>query len=224
MTRAEVDATLASHPVLALMRPVPVQAGDTLYVPPGWIHACGPGVLIFEVQQNSDVTMAPQRLFASGRTTGDRTLSQAKEMFLAQLVADDVPAGQGPIPPLSVGEGANERRYLLASRYFVLEEWRVREPWAVLPHPDKFVALTTLEGQGTIEHSSRHEVYRPGCTIMIPASMGPYRLVPRQPSRLLRSYVGDLQADIIAPLRSVGFPDAAIAALGGPAVANDLLI
>jgi mannose-6-phosphate isomerase len=222
MTRSAVNATLASHPVLALMQPVPVQAGDTLYVPPGWIHACGPGVLMFEVQQNSDVTMAPQQLFAGGRTADAWTVSQAKELFLAQLVADDAPAGQEQIPPLSVEEGANERRYLLASRYFALEEWRVREPWSVLSHQEKFVALTTLEGQGTIEHSSGQEAYRPGSTIMIPAGMGPYRLVPHRPSRLLRSYVGDLQADIIAPLRSAGFPDTAIAALGGPRTANDL--
>jgi len=99
----------------------------------------------------------------------------------------------------------------------------VREPWVVLPHPDKFVAFTAIEGHGIVEYGGGQEEYRAGGTIMIPAAMGQYRIIPHQPSRLLRSYVPDLRSDIIDPLRRAGLPGAAITALGGPSVANDLL-
>lgn len=42
----------------------PVSAGDFFFVPPGTIHAIGPGISLLEVQQNSDVTY---RLYDYGR-------------------------------------------------------------------------------------------------------------------------------------------------------------
>ena len=32
------------------------EVGDTIHIPPGTIHAIGPGLVVFEVQQNSDLT------------------------------------------------------------------------------------------------------------------------------------------------------------------------
>ena len=45
----------------------PIQAGDTVYVPGGVIHAFGPDTLIFEVQQTSDLaqTVMPTDLFGA---------------------------------------------------------------------------------------------------------------------------------------------------------------
>jgi len=42
----------------------PVKAGDFLYVPAGTIHTVGPGICLFELQQNADVTY---RLYDHGR-------------------------------------------------------------------------------------------------------------------------------------------------------------
>lgn len=228
MAQAELEAALARDPVMSLLRPVQLEAGDMLYVPPGWVHACGPGVLIFEVQQNADVTMVPQRTYTGGQGRDVTDVKQAREMFLRELAVADVAPGQEKIAPVIVREGAvreavNERRYLIASRYFALEEWRLHRPWTVASQRDRFSALTAIEGEGVIDYAGGQEEYRAGHTMMIPAAMGAYRLLPRQPSRLLCSYLPDLAADIVAPLRAADCPDAAIAALGGPPHANDLL-
>lgn len=42
----------------------PARAGDFFHIPPGTVHAIGPGISLVEVQQNSDVTY---RLFDYGR-------------------------------------------------------------------------------------------------------------------------------------------------------------
>jgi len=52
-------------------------------------------VLIFEVQQNSDVTMVPQRVFGNRHRREDLTESQAKELFLELSTSGDVPLGRG---------------------------------------------------------------------------------------------------------------------------------
>lgn len=50
--------------IMALLRWIPVTAGDSFFVPAGAVHALGAGLTICEVQQNSDVTY---RLFDYGR-------------------------------------------------------------------------------------------------------------------------------------------------------------
>ena len=39
-----------------LLRQVSVQAGDVLYMPVGMVHAIGEGIVLYEIQQSSDVT------------------------------------------------------------------------------------------------------------------------------------------------------------------------
>src|SRR5690606_18794447 len=43
---------------------LPVKTGDVVFVPTGSIHALGPGIIIAEIQQNSDVTY---RIYDWGR-------------------------------------------------------------------------------------------------------------------------------------------------------------
>ena len=45
-----------SEAILELVEMVEVEAGDTLFMNPGTIHALGPGMLIYEIQQTSDLT------------------------------------------------------------------------------------------------------------------------------------------------------------------------
>jgi mannose-6-phosphate isomerase len=55
-----------------------------------------------------------------------------------------------------------------------------------------------------------------GQTVLLPAAMQAYRLAPTQlPCTLLKAYVPDLQADVIAPLRAAGYDAAAVEQLGG---------
>jgi mannose-6-phosphate isomerase len=61
---AAVRAAIADETLESLVENVPVSAGDMVYVPAGTIHAIGAGVVILEIQQNSDTTY---RLYDYGR-------------------------------------------------------------------------------------------------------------------------------------------------------------
>ena len=55
-TRSEFEARLAQGSVEACFHRIPVRAGDAMFLPSGRVHAIGAGLVIFEIQQNSDTT------------------------------------------------------------------------------------------------------------------------------------------------------------------------
>jgi mannose-6-phosphate isomerase len=56
VTRDSFAAALAEGTVSSLVPKLPVQEGDFIFIPSGRLHAIGAGLLIFEIQQNSDTT------------------------------------------------------------------------------------------------------------------------------------------------------------------------
>lgn len=64
VTREQVRAAARDGSIMELLRWIPVQTGQTWFIPAGAVHAIGAGITLCEVQQNSDVTF---RLFDYGR-------------------------------------------------------------------------------------------------------------------------------------------------------------
>ncbi len=64
VTREEITRRAADGSITEVLRKVPVSAGDFIFIPAGTVHAIGGGILLAEVQQNSDTTY---RLYDYGR-------------------------------------------------------------------------------------------------------------------------------------------------------------
>ena len=56
VTREELREAILKNELPPLLNSVPVKAGDVFFVPAGLLHAIGKGILICEIQQNSDTT------------------------------------------------------------------------------------------------------------------------------------------------------------------------
>lgn len=56
VTREDLRHALESGKVMDSLQEVPVKAGDTFYIPAGTVHALCAGVVVAEIQQNSDTT------------------------------------------------------------------------------------------------------------------------------------------------------------------------
>jgi len=56
VTREQFEQAIGSNDIEELVHHVPVQAGESVFIPSGRIHAIGGGNLILEIQQNSDTT------------------------------------------------------------------------------------------------------------------------------------------------------------------------
>ncbi|MFA5786554.1 MAG: type I phosphomannose isomerase catalytic subunit [Actinomycetota bacterium] len=214
-TRSDLEAAADAGDLTGVLQPVVVEAGDTVFVPAGCVHAIGAGMVLFEIQQNSDVTLTPWCLFQNGQVIESTLAGAGREMFMEQVTFESSPAEEAKVSPVVLAEDGGERRFLVACRQFELESWSVRDVWEEPAHPDMFVALTPLNGEGVIEYGAGgEETYEAGRTLMIPAGIGDYRLRPRTESVVLRSCVADLDRDVVRPLREAGIVSAAIAQLG----------
>ena len=209
--RAAVRRALERGGTRDLLDAVPVRAGDTLFTPAGAVHAIGDGIILYEIQQYSDATF---RLYDWDRRD-DR--GNPRELHLEQSleVLDPAPATRHHTAPLAFDD-RGARAALTACRYFALELLRPDGTMSVTLDGETFHLLAVLSGGVTITYPDAAPVEAGvGRSVLIPAAAGGYRLAAGSDCRLLRASVPDLQADIVAPLRARGIPDAEIAQLGG---------
>lgn len=135
-----------------------VQAGDVLYMPANTVHAIGPGILLYEVQQSSDVTY---RLYDWNRTGLDgkpRQLHIEKGVQVSNL---------DTLPDVTHPEG----ELLVDGEYF--QTWRYQGANTVTLNTNgKFHSITCVDGQATIQG----EMLNKGQTLLIPANYGEYSI------------------------------------------------
>jgi mannose-6-phosphate isomerase len=177
------------------LQPITVRAGDAIFIPAGVAHTIGPGVVLYEMQQHSDLTY---RVFDYNRVGADgkaRELHVKKAMDVLRFdapIPTDARAGRVVPIALSGGPGA-ERLLLVACRYFAVERWEFARPVTLESSPERFELLTPLHGSGRI--AANHEfTYAPGQAWLVPAALGTYTLEPTEPTTLLRAYVPNLEA------------------------------
>ena len=108
VTRAEFEKKISDGTVADCFHRIPVKAGDTMFLPSGRVHAIGDGLVIFEIQQNSDTTYRVfdwNRVDASGKLR-DLHIAQSlasidfNDFQPGLLSAGFVPADKGQIRPL----------------------------------------------------------------------------------------------------------------------------
>ena len=217
LTRDEMRRAIEEGGPERCMKEFAVKPGDTIYVPAGRMHAIGQGILLYEAQQSCDLTYTPFGWPGDDEATArDRVRKFVEATDLEDL-------GDQRIPPVSLRHGANERRFSLANRFFAMEVLRLGQPWVQHMDGEKFLSYSAVDGAGRIEYGNGERVeFRKGESLLIPAQMGDYTIVPQPECELLVSYVPDLVVDVIRPLRELGVQPDAIAALGGPGAANDV--
>jgi mannose-6-phosphate isomerase len=81
VTRAEFEKKIQTGEIADCFHRIPVRAGDAMFLPSGRVHAIGAGLVIFEIQQNSDTTY---RVFDWNRTGLD---GKPRQLHVAQSLA-----------------------------------------------------------------------------------------------------------------------------------------
>ncbi len=193
----------------SLLRALEAKPGTTILLPAGTIHALGAGVMVYEIQQPSDVTF---RLDDWGRVDAN---GNPREMHLEQGFAVGLPDLRPDfIEPIEIAGG----RLLVATRYFALERFEIaagstrEQSGSGSPQ-----VVTVLSGELTVANATETETLAAGHSVVIwPDTDGSVALGARTDVVALRSWVPDLAADIVAAARAAGASDAAIAAIGSP--------
>lgn len=148
------------------------RAGDCFFIPAGTVHALGPGLLVAEVQQSSDVTY---RLWDWNRVDAE---GRSRELHLAAGLAavDDRLAPTGPVDPQPTDHAACQR--LVDSDYFRIDRWTLTEPLE-LSLEDHFRVLLVVGGAVSIEWAANKSYpARQGETYLLPACLERVRIAP----------------------------------------------
>ena len=174
VTREQFLAAIDASTVEALVTSITPRAGDCIDVPPGTVHSFGPDVLMFEVEQNSDVTY---RLYDWGRP---RDVQLDKALGVARQDGDGERAVVEPRPLPGGGQLLIENEWLRLRRY----DFDSRR---ILATGGRFLTITVASGLGAVvwqaDGTEASLNVGPGDTVLVPACVAEVAVSPRsQPS------------------------------------------
>jgi mannose-6-phosphate isomerase len=193
------------------LRQVPATRGVTVLIPAGTPHALGAGVLLYEIQQPSNVTF---RLDDWGRVDAAGMVRPLHHREGLPLV--DPRSRLEPIPRVPLDDAAADRALLEATPYFALERIGLAGIRVVrLASVDSPQVLTPVAGKVMLDTSGWVASAAIGETVILPAGQAG-TLVGRGGSVVLRGWVPELEREIISPARAAGASEAAIRRLGVP--------
>jgi mannose-6-phosphate isomerase len=167
-----------------------VQPGDTFFVPAGAPHTIGPGMVLCEVQEYSDLTY---RVYDYGRLDA---LGKPRELHIEKAL-DVIEFGRpisGKASRIHLPGHGMQVSLLTACRYFATERWKIAAPIGVHAHPEHFDLLVILAGSGNVTWGNGSAMYQSGECWLIPACLGKFSVNPNELSKILRTYVPDLAA------------------------------
>ena len=156
---AELELAARHGTLPDLMRFLEVSPGQAVFVPSGTVHAIGKGLVLFELQQSSDVTY---RLYDWDR---GRELHLDRGLACSNLKSID--ASPTPRP------GRRGALRLVECEHFHIDSLDLGSPYVVEPGK-KWRAVHIIEGRARLGELE----LRPGQTAMLPRAAGVANLVP----------------------------------------------
>ncbi len=144
------------------------QHGQGILIEAGVVHSLGNGVLVFEIQENSDVTF---RLYDWNHI--DPKTGETRPLQIEQAIACVDPAQGAILPSLPTVDIANpdRREQLFDCPHFLVWRFQSAASFAV-GAVDEMRVLVCLEGIGTLDHDGNEYKMERGAVILVPAVVG----------------------------------------------------
>jgi mannose-6-phosphate isomerase len=187
VTAAGFRAALASKTTPNTLHSFTPQPGDCVFLDAGTVHAIGRNLLLFEVQQTSDVTF---RLYDWDRV--DAKTGQPRQLHVDEgLACADFARGRcAPVgPAVAVAHGVR-REGLVACDYFTLERHTAGVPFRV-GAPNQCRAVVCVKGSGELESRGARFAFRTGDVFLLPAEVGACVALPAEEVTLLECGLPD---------------------------------
>ena len=182
VTRAEFERKIADGSVADCFHRVPVKAGDAMFLPSGRVHAIGDGLVIFEIQQNSDTTY---RVFDWNRVGLD---GQPRELHVAQSLASiDFNDFEPKLVETKFADGGKiQKCSLVSDPLFDVESWMLNSGTSGLLKSKKLQIVAVTGGSVEIKSGSTVVNLSAGDFSLIPASLERTEIIAKSDAALLR--------------------------------------
>lgn len=208
-TKESLSRCIDENRIGDCLKKLEVSAGDVVYIPSGMVHAIGDGIMICEIQQNSDTTY---RLYDWDRVDKD---GNARELHLSKAmdVIDYSGSYQGLLSGLKLQEGSGHRTIYVANQYFAVEKIVTDSSIRLTMDGKRFQTITCIEGSGGLVYEKGSIKLDSGSSCLIPAGIKDFVLEGQLAT--IRSYVPDRENNIIKPLLAKGIKRSELALIAG---------
>lgn len=180
MSNAEFREHIKNNTLLDKCNYVYPKKGDVLLVTPGTLHAIGAGILLLEVQQNSNTTYRAYDYDRRGKDGKPRQLHIKEAVKVVKLN-----------PPKSNTEtvlklekiGDAERNEIGNNEYFRVEHVKLNGEAEFFTDENSFKTFTVIAGNmklnvfdAQLEKDEKEILLEKGDTVFLPANMGKYKV------------------------------------------------
>lgn len=154
------------------LKEVPVKSGDALYIPSGTVHAILDGILIAEIQQNSNTTY---RLYDWGRVDN---MGKGRELHIdkALEVINFQQGCSSETGPEITEADSFVLKILARSKYFTVEELLIKSTYVNETHGMRFYIYMIIDGEGLMKYTGGHISLTAGETVLVPACTEKYEI------------------------------------------------
>lgn len=169
ITKEEFSRRIEDNTLLEVANSIKVKKGDVFFIEAGTLHAIGKGILIAEIQQNSNTTY---RIYDYGRIGGD---GKPRELHIdkAKDVTRLCPAKIYPDIPESAFDGYIVK-LLAKCEYFTTYKLTVTDSALLYADGASFNSLLFLEGNAELSDGNEAMCVSKGDSVFVPAGMGKY--------------------------------------------------
>lgn len=186
VTRADFERRIQAGSVADCFHCVPVRVGDTMFLPSGRVHALGAGLVLFEIQQNSDTTY---RVFDWNRVgLDDAPRDLHVQQALASIDFDDFEPAL--VQSQFSGDAMVKHRSLVKDPLFTVEEWQLAAGARARLHPSALQLISCLSGRLSVVDSRATVKLNPGASCLISACLAGVEVNAECASAYLRTQAG----------------------------------
>ncbi|CAM3666173.1 type I phosphomannose isomerase catalytic subunit [Marinicrinis lubricantis] len=179
--RAAFAQAIEEGRIMDCLQEVEAKTGDTFYIPAGTVHALKAGVLVAEIQQNSDTTY---RVYDYDRPGLD---GKPRELHIEDSLHVTKYGDSGASRKTTDIDAPHHWLNLAESPYFITDKAIVDGRWEQSTTQDSFVILIVCEGEGQIHGGGESLPLKRGEALLLPANLGAYVLEGKM--TVLRSYL-----------------------------------
>lgn len=159
--------------IFEVLNRVPVYAGDVFFILPGTIHAIGAGIVVAEIQQNSNTTFRIydyMRKDDSGKSRALNLQRAAEVIDYSPIVPSECHANSSlTMPEYTLSE-------LFSCNYFTVYSIDVRKKVELCCDGQSFHSLLCVDGSGEIVHQNHRYPVHCGESFFLPAKLGNYHI------------------------------------------------
>ena len=149
-----------------------VKKGEFFFIESGTLHAIGKGILLAEIQQNSNTTYRVydyNRLGADGKP---RELHTEKALDVTKC---EPPKNNGVMPPVVKKDGYDEK-HLTSSELFSVKDITVNKSYSSVADSNSFVSILVIDGNGSLICENETFPLCKGDSYFISADSGEFKI------------------------------------------------